>query len=241
MIGISSDGESFGRLRQQLSFDWSVPPARAVLAQRDHAERVVLCPLSPPRLVAAIDIAYSENGKVGYAAAVVMRLPKFKIVQTQTAQGATGYPYRPGLLAFREGRLTASVLKKLTCRPDVVLLDGAGVAHPRRFGLASHLGVLFDIATVGCAKSSLVPHSEEPGPNRGDFSPLMLKTEVLGAALRTRPGVKPVFVSPGHRADLTGAIDVVLATTTRYRLPEPIRQAHRLANELRAEGIRRRD
>ena len=211
-----------------------MPPNRAALAQHDLAQRVVLCPLSPPHLVAGVDISYSANSDVGYAAVVVMRLPKLKIVEIQTAQGVIDYPYSPGFLAFREGPLSASVIRKLECQPDVIMFDGSGVAHPRRLGMASHLGILFDIPTIGCAKTSLVVTPEDPGPKRGDFTPLLLDNEVVGASLRTRPGVKPVFVSPGHRADLPSALDLVLATTTHYRLPEPIRYAHRHANILRA-------
>jgi deoxyribonuclease V len=231
----TTNGAASARLVQQRPFDWSTPPGKAVLAQQAMASQVLLCPLPAPSLVAGIDLAYSVGSGMGYAAIVVMKLPKFKKVEIQTERYEIRYPYRPGLLAMREGPLTAAVLKKLTCRPDVILFDGAGIAHPRRFGVASHFGVLFDIPTVGCAKTPLITVVNEPGPKRGDFSPMMMETAVLGAALRTRPGVKPVYVSPGHRADLTGAIDVVLATSTKYRLPEPIRQAHRLANELRAE------
>lgn len=238
-MGKTSSDRGSGRLSQQVPFDWSIPPAKAVFTQLDLAVSVALRPLPAPSLVAGIDIAYSKNGRTGYAAIVVTRLPKGKIVQVHTAEGVVGYPYRPGLLAFREGPLTVAVLKKLTCRPDIFFFDGAGVAHPRRFGLASHIGVLFDIPTIGCAKTSLLPDFENPGPNPGDFTPLMLERDVLGVALRTRVGVQPVFVSPGHRVDLAGAIDIVMATVTRYRLPEPIRQAHRVANELRATSKRK--
>jgi deoxyribonuclease V len=223
------------RLRQTMPFDWSIPPSRAVLAQRDLAPQVVLCPLPAANLVAGIDIAYSAGSQWGYAAVVVMKLPKFKMLEIQTERYEIRYPYRPGLLAMREGPLTAAVLKKLACRPDVILFDGAGVAHPRKCGLASQFGLLFDIPTIGCAKTPLISVTGEPGPGRGDFSPMLLEAEVLGAALRTRPGVKPLYISPGHRADLASAINVVLAATTRYRLPEPIRHAHRLANQLRGE------
>jgi len=218
-----------------MPFDWSTAPGKSVLLQRDLASRVVLCPLPKPTLVAGIDVAYSAAGDMGYAVIVVMKLPNLKVVETQVGQAKITCPYRPGLLAMREGRLNAAILRKLTVRPDVVIFDGAGVAHPRRYGIASHFGVLFDIPTVGCAKTPLIPAVVEAGPNRGDFAPLMLDAAVLGASLRTRPGVKPVYVSPGHRIDLPGTIEVILATTTRYRLPEPVRQAHRLANSLRAE------
>ena len=240
MSAVPTDDERPQRLRQGMPFDWHVPPARAVQAQKLLANRVVLCPLASPGLVAAVDISYSRRSEIGYVAVVIVQMPKMKIVETKTTQGIMDFPYLPGLLAFREGPLTASVIKKLSRKPDVILFDGNGVAHPRRFGLASHLGIIFEVATVGCAKSSLLPDYEEPGPNRGDFSPLRVESEVLGAAVRTRVGVKPVFVSAGHRVDLSGAVDLVLATTTRYRFPEPIRHAHRLANKLRAE-TRNRD
>jgi deoxyribonuclease V len=224
-----------GILRQVMPFDWSTPPGKAVLWQRDMSRRVILCPLPEPQVVAGIDVAYSAGGTNGYAAAVVMTLPKLKIVETQSEKFEIRYPYRPGLLAMREGPVTAAVLKKLTRRPDVIIFDGAGIAHPRRFGIASHFGVLFDIPTIGCAKTALLSVVGELGPKRGDFAPILLEAEVLGAALCTRPGVQPVHVSPGHRVDLACTIDLVLATTTKYRLPEPIRQAHRLANSLRAK------
>lgn len=235
MVRYSTGDRDSERLLQLIPFDWSTPPGRAVLAQQAMAAKVELCPLAPPSLVAGVDIAYSRGGAWGYAAAVVVKLPKFKTVETQTARYEIRYSYRSGLLAMREGPLTAAVLKKLTCRPDVIIFDGAGVAHPRRFGIASHFGLLFDIPTIGCAKTPLIAVTGEPGPERSDFAPMRLDAAVLGAALRTRRGVKPVYVSPGHRADLTSAIDVTLATTTKYRIPEPIRQAHRLANKLRAE------
>ncbi len=136
---------------------------------------------------------------------------------------------------MREGPLTLRVLKKLATIPDVVICDGNGIAHPRRLGFASHIGVLLDIPTIGCAKSPLLPVENDPGEKRGDFAPITDHNQVLGASLRTRPGVKTVYVSPGHRIDLAAAIDVILAVTTKYRLPEPIRHAHRLANQERAE------
>ncbi len=221
-------------LWQVLPFNWKVSPGHAAIAQINHAHRVSLDPLPRPLTVAGVDIAYDRNSQTGFVAVVVMRLPKLKIIESKADKGRVTYPYRAGLLAFREGPLIGSVLKRITIRPDVILFDGAGIAHPRRFGLASHLGVLFDIPTVGCAKTSLIEKYAEPGPERGAFAPLMIDNDVLGAVLRTRPGVQPVFVSPGHRVDLTGAIEAVLTTTTYFRLPEPIRHAHRLANKMRS-------
>jgi len=235
MPGIDFDDRS-GLLRQQIPFDWQVPTGKAATAQRSLAPRVILSPLSMPHLVAGVDLAYSEDAQYAYGAAVVMKLPKFKIVDSQTVEGPVTFPYRPGLLAFREGPLTSILLRKLTVIPDVILFDGAGVAHPRRFGMASHLGVLFDIPTIGCAKTSLIQPYEKPGPRQNDFSPIVTDAKVLGAVLRTREGVNPIFISPGHRADFTSTIEITTAAITRYRSPEPIRHAHRLANQLRAES-----
>jgi deoxyribonuclease V len=139
------------------------------------------------------------------------------------------FPYVPGLLSFREGPAVLDALDKLKSPPDLLIFDGHGLAHPRRFGLACHLGLLVDIPAIGCAKSRLCGQYEEPGPHRGDTMPLIDKGEVVGAAVRTRAGVKPVFVSIGHRVDLPTSIHYVLACCRGYRLPETTRWAHRLA------------
>src|SRR5690606_30679403 len=145
----------------------------------------------------------------------------------------TSFPYIPGLLSFREGPAIMQALESITAQPDLLLFDGQGIAHPRRLGIASHIGVLTDMPSIGVAKSRLRGQVREPlGPQKGDWMPLWDKEEIIGAALRTREGVKPIFVSSGHRVSLESAIDFVMACTTRYKLPETTRHAHRLASGL---------
>ncbi len=146
------------------------------------------------------------------------------------------FPYVPGLLTFREAPAVLDALRALKSRPDVVLCDGQGIAHLRRMGLASHLGLWLGIPTIGCAKSLLCGTHEEPGPNSGDRSPLIDKGEVIGAVLRTRSRVKPLYVSPGHLCDLEGAVSITLACSPKYRIPIPARLAHAYVNQVREEA-----
>jgi deoxyribonuclease V len=154
-----------------------------------------------------------------------------EVIETRTAVTRLIFPYIPGLLSFREIPSLAACLGKVESKVDVVICDGHGIAHPRGFGLASHLGVLLRAPTVGCAKSLLVGGYEQPGRNRGSYTPLLYEGKRVGSVLRTRDGVKPVFVSPGHLSDQLGSRRLVLACATRYRLPEPTRHADRLAGE----------
>jgi deoxyribonuclease V len=165
--------------------------------------------------------------------------PELELVEVAKAVGAADFPYVPGYLSLREGPVLEKAYEKLERRPQLVIFDGQGIAHPRRFGLASHLGVLWRVPSVGCAKTRLVGTFGEPGARKGSWKPLRDGREVIGSVLRTRDGVKPVFVSPGHRIDQAGARRVVMDTTTRYRLPEPIRAAHREVNVLRRAWIAR--
>jgi deoxyribonuclease V len=184
------------------------------------------------RLVAGADLAYRADGRRAWAAVVVMSWPELRTVEVATAAGRPRFPYVPGYLTFREGPLLLAAFARLRHRPDLWLLDGHGYAHPRRFGLACHLGVLLDLPTIGCAKSLLVGTVGDPGPARGDWSPIRWEGRVVGAALRTRHGVKPLFVSPGHRIGLRPAIRWVLACS-RFRVPEPVRAAEQVVNGLR--------
>lgn len=186
-------------------------------------------------MVAGADLAYSGDGSWAWAAAVLLTVPEGRLVESATAAGPPPFPYVPGYLSFREGPLILSAFRRLRVRPDLCLFDGQGLAHPRRFGLACHLGVLLDLPSVGCAKSLLVGEYEEPGPERGDWSPLRLDGRRVGAVLRTRDGVNPIFVSPGHRIGVRQAVHWVLACS-RFRVPEPIRQAEQLVNRLRQAG-----
>jgi deoxyribonuclease V len=178
-----------------------------------------------PRLVAGADV--SEKDGSARAAIVVVR--DLEPVEEATAEQPVRFPYVPGLLSFREIPPLLAAWRKLRTRPDVVIVDGQGYAHPRRFGLACHLGVLLGLPTLGCAKSRLIGEFEEPGPQRGSWTPLRDRGETIGAALRTQDRTNVVYVSIGHRITLAGSIRVVLACAPRYRLPEPQRLADQLS------------
>jgi deoxyribonuclease V len=166
----------------------------------------------------------------------VLRFPGLDLAEWAWAELPTDFPYIPGLLSFREIPVILAAMERLTLAPDLVLVDGQGIAHPRRIGIASHLGVLLDLPTIGAAKSRLVGRYDEPGPERGDRSPLVHRGEVVGAVLRTRSRVGPLFVSAGHRVSLDTAVGYTLACAPKYRLPETTRQAHNLAARAKAEA-----
>jgi deoxyribonuclease V len=175
------------------------------------------------RLVAGVDAAFFGERVIG--AASLFRYPEMIPVEDAQVVSKASFPYVPGLLFFREGPAVIDALSALGTEPDLVLLDGQGIAHPEGAGLASHVGVMIDIPTIGCAKSRLVGEYEEPGTGKGQWSPLLLKGQSVGAVVRTQYGVKPLFVSPGHRITLDEAVQIVLRCATRYRIPEPLRQA----------------
>jgi deoxyribonuclease V len=188
-----------------------------------------------PRLIAGADLAYARDGQTAWAAVVLVTFPEGRVVETATASGRPRFPYVPGYLSFREGPLLLEAFGRLSRRPDLCLFDGHGLAHPRRFGLACHMGVLLDLPSVGCAKSVLVGTHAEPEPSRGAWAPLRVGGRVVGAALRTRDRVRPIFVSPGHRVGLRRALACVLAVCAR-RVPEPIRLAEQVVNALKRRG-----
>jgi deoxyribonuclease V len=178
--------------------------------------------------VCGVDIGV--KGGIARAACVVLSFPGLEPLESLCLESPVAFPYVPGLLSFREIPPLIPVLRGLLVEPDLIIADGQGVAHPRRFGLASHLGILLDKPSIGCAKSRLLGECGEPGYARGSFESLLDGGEVVGAALRTRDGVKPVYVSVGHRVSLRTAVDFVLRCGGGYRLPEPVRLAHRLAS-----------
>ncbi|MEK7207875.1 MAG: deoxyribonuclease V [Pseudomonadota bacterium] len=180
--------------------------------------------------VAGIDVGFENGGDVVRAAVVVLDFPSLVWREQAVAHRPTRFPYVPGYLSFREAPVVLAALKKLHVTPDLLLCDGQGLAHPRRFGIACHLGVLTDTPSIGVAKSRLIGTHEAVPAQKGAWAPLRDEGEVIGAVLRTRIDVKPVFVSIGHRLSLETAIDYVLRCTTRYRLPETTRLAHRLAS-----------
>jgi len=213
---------------------WAVSPAEARELQKALAERVdVSTPLGPWETIAAADVSYNKYSEWLYAAVVVVRAGTFELVERVGIVGKATFPYVPGLLSFREAPVVLEAFRKLKSRPDVVLCDGQGTAHPRRLGIACHLGLWLELPTIGCAKSLLCGKYDEPGPERGDRSPLVDRGEVVGAVVRSRSRVSPLYVSPGHRCDLESAVAVTLATSLKYRLPVPARLAHEFVNDIR--------
>jgi len=210
--------------------EWQVTTARAREIQLELAPRVSREGTEiNPRLIAGMDISVDRWSKTGTAATVVLSYPALEIVEVQVATGRLDFPYVPGLLTFREAPLVLAACAKLKVTPDLFIVDGQGFAHPRRIGLASHLGLCLDVPTIGCAKSRLCGEYDGPALEQGSFSELKDGDEVIGAALRTRSGVKPVFVSVGHKISLHEAVRWTLACCRGYRIPEPTRLAHQAA------------
>jgi deoxyribonuclease V len=206
--------------------DWQVSPRRAVEIQQDLAGKILrIGSVEQPRLIAGVDVSVRKNG-IGVGAVVVLSYPELKIVETSTISTEVKFPYVPGLLSFREIPILLETFAKITVTPDLVMVDGQGVAHPRGIGLASHLGLCLDIPAIGCAKSRLCGEYEAPGLAAGAFSDLKFNEDVIGAVLRSRTGVKPVYVSVGHKISLPEAVAWVLKCCRGYRLPEPTRLAH---------------
>lgn len=215
--------------------DWNVTPREAKRIQEELRERLVLEPPPDfrPRLVGGADVSFERFGKWGYAGVVVLDADTLETVAEADATTELTFPYVPGLLSFRELPAVAAAWERLERKPDVLVFDGQGTAHPRRFGVACHGGLLLDVPSLGCAKSILVGTHGELGEERGSTAPLVHRGETVGMAVRTRAGVKPVYVSPGHRMDLETAVEVVLRVSPRYREPETTRRSHRRVNELR--------
>ncbi|MEE9286104.1 MAG: deoxyribonuclease V [Dehalococcoidia bacterium] len=217
---------------------WDLTPAEAREVQRDLASRVerVSGLRGPPRYIAAADISGARRGEEALAAVVVLRYPELDLVEVRTARRRPAMPYVPGLLSFRETPVLLEAFEKLTVHPDLVMVDGHGLAHPRRFGIACHIGLLLDLPAIGCAKSVLVGRHGPLGTARGSCAELVHDGEVVGAAVRTRAAVTPVYASIGHKVDLTEAIEWTLACAPRFRLPEPARLAHQAASGLLSQA-----
>ena len=221
---------------------WNLSYSQARDCQKNLAPKVQLVPLKKqPKLIAGIDCAFSKDGKKIIAAVVVLKLPDFAPIETTSALRKVTFPYIPGLLSFREAPVCIAAVEKLKTKPDLFIIDGQGIAHPRRLGLAAHLGLFFDKPTIGCAKSRLIGQFQEPPLEKGAYTLLKdkkgvkrdMQYETIGAVVRTRTNVKPVFVSVGNKCLLKDAIRITLACTTKYRLPEPTRLAHQLVGKLK--------
>ncbi|MFW6641677.1 endonuclease V [Nocardiopsis algeriensis] len=246
---MSEIAERVGRILDDPD-NWPDDPKEAVALQRRLADRVRVEPLDVDsvRLVAGLDVSYAKDNTALSAAAVVMDVRTLEVVESVAIASEPSFPYISGLFGFRESPPVLEALGQLTTTPDVYLCDGFGLAHPRRFGVACHLGVLLDLPVVGSAKSVLYGKHAVPGEERGSWTPMVAGIsevvpdsaalaeqgkEVIGRSLRTRTGVKPVYVSVGHRVDLEGAAELVLRLSPKYRVPEPVRHADRLCGEHR--------
>jgi deoxyribonuclease V len=224
----------------KIRHSWKLTPSAAIALQHRLRSRVIRLGM-PRRIrhVAGVDVGFERGGGVTRAAVAVLAFPGLELIDHATARLPTRFPYVPGLLSFREIPALLAALEQLELAPDVILCDGHGLAHPRRFGIASHLGVYSGIPTVGVAKSRLTGEHGMPPQRRGAWVPLRDAGETIGAVLRSKPYTSPIYVSIGHRFSLAAAVRLVMACTTRYRLPETTRWAHRLASgaapEIRAD------
>ncbi len=218
--------------------DWRIAPDEARRVQRELRERLVLAPPPgfAPRRVAGADISMERFGDTAFAGIVTIDAATMATLEEATAITALGFPYVPGLLSFRELPAVAEAWARLESRPDVLVFDGQGYAHPRRFGIACHGGLLFGVPSIGCAKSILVGRHGELGTARGSTAPMVDRGEVVGMAVRLREGVKPVYVSAGHLMDLETAVAVVMSMAAGYREPETTRRAHQLVNRIRVQA-----
>ncbi|HIH86173.1 MAG TPA: deoxyribonuclease V [Methanoculleus sp.] len=222
-------------IRETHPFD--LTPAEAIrLQERLRAQIHLSGDIHDVSFVAGADASYTKGSDVIHAVVVVLRYPDLTVVERVSVSVVTGFPYIPGLLAFREGPALIEAFRRVRSEPDVIFFDGHGIAHPRGIGIASHMGLLLDRPSIGVAKSLLTGSAAKPGFMRGSMTPVLRDGETIGMAVRTKEGTKPVYVSVGHRISLEAAVDLVLATTRGYRLPEPTRQAHLLSNAVRKES-----
>lgn len=217
----------------KLQHDWNLSVSDAYLLQQEWSEKVVKTDiLSNINTVAGVDVAYAKDSERVIAAIVVLDAVSLAVVETAYADEVASFPYIPGLFSFRELPAIVSAFEKLTITPDLVVCDGQGLAHPRRFGLACHLGVMFDLPSIGCAKSRLIGKYIEPEKKRGSASLLFDHEEVIGMVLRVQPDIKPLFVSVGHRISLETATSWILRLTPSYRLPETTRFSDQMVRKI---------
>jgi deoxyribonuclease V len=216
---------------------WKVTPQEAIRIQEELRERLRLRPPKASfKTIAAADVSYSLADDKLYAAFLLFSYPDLTLMESASAWGRVSFPYIPGLLTFREAPILLQAFSKLKIRPGLIMVDGQGIAHPRSMGIAAHLGILLDLPTIGCAKSRLFGEDAEPGPDQGSVIPLLDHGRMVGMIVRTRAGVKPVYVSPGHRMDLDTSVKIILSLCRGYRIPEPLRQAHIFVNQLRQKN-----
>jgi deoxyribonuclease V len=212
---------------------WNLSEAEALALQQQLASRVIKNDqLGDVQLVAGVDVAYDKHSDKLFAAVVILDAQTLQIIETATAEDVARFPYIPGLFSFRELPPIAEALTKLNQTPDLIVCDGQGIAHPRRFGLACHLGIMYNIPTIGCGKTRLIGEADTPDIKRGAYAPLLDNDEVIGSVLRTQDNINPVYVSIGHRVSLQTACEWVLKLSPKYRLPETTRQADQCVKKL---------
>jgi len=218
---------------------WNVTYEEAIKIQKCLKDKVILKKIDRRiNYIAGLDVSYAKGGNTVWAGVVVLDFPSLVKIEERWAQSKVSFPYIPGLLSFREIPALLDVLRNIEVEPDLIFCDGQGIAHPRGLGIASHLGVLLRKPTIGCAKSRLVGEFDPVGEDRGEYVYLRYQNRIIGAVVRTRSRVKPVFISPGYGVVLKDCIRFVLETCPTYRIPEPTRQAHLLVNSVRCNGVR---
>jgi len=217
---------------------WDVTYKEAVKIQNDLKDKVSLKKIDKRiKYVAGLDVSYAKGSNIMWAGVVVLDFPSLNKAEERWSQKKVSFPYIPGLLSFREIPALIDALRKMEIEPDLIFCDGQGIAHPRGLGLASHLGILLNKSTIGCAKSPLVGTYNQVGERKGNYAYLMHQNRIIGAVVRTRSKVKPIFVSPGYGVMLNDCVKFVLETCSKYRIPEPTRQAHLFVNSVRCANV----
>lgn len=226
----------FPKKLNYLTWPKNIRDAKAIqIALRDKVKIIAL--RKTPQYIASVDAAFTDDEII--AVSCIYKYPELVYIGHETAIEEATFPYVPGYLTFREGPAIIEAIKSLTIKPDLILVDGQGIAHPKGIGIASHIGVLLNIPTIGCAKSRLIGEYKEPGFKKGDWSYLKYNGRAVGAVLRTKENVRPIFVSPGYKIDLKASIEIVLGCTSKYRIPEPLRWADFLSKKMKRECSRK--
>jgi len=218
---------------------WNVTYKEAIKIQKNLKDKVILQKIDKKiKYVAGLDVSYARGSNIMWAGVVVLDFPSLNKAEERWSQKKVSFPYIPGLLSFREVPALIDALRKMEIEPDLIFCDGQGIAHPRGLGLASHLGILLKKPTIGCAKSLLVGTYNQVGEHKGNYTYLIYQNKVIGAAVRTRSKVKPIFISPGYGIVLNDCVKFVLKSCSMYRIPEPTRQAHLLVNSVRCANVK---
>ncbi len=216
----------------------NITPQQAIQQQTELREQLRIQPLEKEiTTIAGADISFNKYSTTVYAGIVVMHFPSLQVIETSGVTDETTFPYVPGLLAFREVPALSKAWEGLQIKPDVLVLDGHGIAHPRRMGIAAHFGVVMNTPTLGCAKSLLTGRFTEPSTEAGSVTDLVAKNELIGKVLRTKKNVKPVFISPGNLITMDESLELIKRCVGKYRIPEPTRLAHNFVNELRVKAM----